>query len=222
MIGWEGIGNDPADVYHQSMTPSQTKSTTESLALYAETLRGNNASALSIKAYMGDLKQFLAWLQTRRVDWDIPYRIERIDIVGFINKLAAEKKTAVTRRRKLAAIRGFLKFCKDNQIIFGNPADTIEAPIREQKDPVVLLKTEYKALLQVAGKNRRDFAIVMLFLQTGLRVSELVNLRLGDVSLETKELTVRQGKGRKDRVVPLVGQALEALKAYLKVRTLKS
>ena len=57
-----------------------------------------------------------------------------------------------------------------------------------------------------------DFAIVMLFLQTGLRVSELVNLRLGDVSLETKELTVRQGKGRKDRVVPLVGQALEALK----------
>jgi integrase/recombinase XerD len=59
----------------------------------------------------------------------------------------------------------------------------------------------------------------MLFLQTGLRVSELVNLRLGDVSLETKELTVRQGKGRKDRVVPLVGQALEALKAYLKIRT---
>ncbi len=92
------------------MTPSQNKSTTESLALYAETLRGNNAAALSIKAYMGDLKQFIAWLQTRRVDWDIPYRIERIDIVGFINKLAAEKKTAVTRRRKLAAIRGFLKF----------------------------------------------------------------------------------------------------------------
>ena len=56
------------------------------------------------------------------------------------------------------------------------------------------LKTEYKALLQVAGQNKRDFAIVMLFLQTGLRVSELVNLRLGDVSLETKELTVRQGK----------------------------
>jgi site-specific recombinase XerC len=69
------------------------------------------------------------------------------------------------------------------------------------------------------SRYRRDFAIVMLFLQTGLRVSELVNLRLGDVSLETKELTVRQGKGRKDRVVPLVGQALEALKAYLKVRT---
>jgi hypothetical protein len=52
------------------MTPSQNKSTTDSLALYADTLRGNNASALSIKAYMGDLRQFLAWLQTRRVDWE--------------------------------------------------------------------------------------------------------------------------------------------------------
>jgi len=87
------------------MIPSQKKSTTESLALYEETLKGNNVSALSIKAYMGDLKQFIEWLQTRRVDWDIPYRIERIDIVGFINKLAAKKATAVTRRRKLAAIR---------------------------------------------------------------------------------------------------------------------
>ena len=50
------------------MTPSQKKSTTESLALYEETLKGNNASALSIKAYMSDLKQFVEWLQTRRVD----------------------------------------------------------------------------------------------------------------------------------------------------------
>jgi integrase/recombinase XerD len=86
-----------------------------------------------------------------------------------------------------------------------------ERPRAESSD-VVGLKTEYKALLQVAEQNRRDFAIVMLFLQTGLGVSELVDLRLGDVSLETKELTVRQGKGRKDQVVPLVGQALEALK----------
>jgi integrase/recombinase XerD len=57
------------------------------------------------------------------------------------------------------------------------------------------LKTEYKALLQVAGDNPRDFAIVMLFLQSGLRVSELVNLRVDDVDFVSKEITVRQGKG---------------------------
>jgi site-specific recombinase XerD len=171
---------------------------------------------------MGDLTQFLAWLQTRRVDWDIPYRLTRMDIVEFINHLASQKATSGTRKRKLASIRGFLKFLKDHQIIFGNPADTIEGPIREERDPAILLKTEYKALLQVAGGNKRDFAIVMLFLQTGLRVSELVNLKLQDVDFAGKELTVRQGKGRKDRGVPLVGQALEALKSYLAVREKRS
>jgi integrase len=151
------------------MRPEEKKTTTESIELYRESLAGNNYSPESIKAYLSDLSQFVGWLQTRRVDWDIPYRIARIDIVEFINHLATKKASAVTRKRKLAAIRGFLKFCKDNQLIYGNPADTIEGPIREERDPAILLKTEYKALLQVAGGNTRDLAIVMLFLQTGLR-----------------------------------------------------
>jgi integrase/recombinase XerC len=200
------------------MTPQEKKTTTQSIELYRQTLQGKNYSVQSIKAYLGDLEQFMEWLKKRRVDWDIPYRIQRIDIVDFINFLAGQKASAETRKRKLASIRGFLKFLKDNQIIFGNPADTIEGPIREERDPAILLKTEYKALLQVAGENEGDFAIVMLFLQSGLRVSELVNLRLSDVDFESREITVRQGKGRKDRVVPLVGQALDALKAYLPVR----
>jgi integrase/recombinase XerD len=200
------------------MRPEEKKSTTESIELYKQSLEGNNYSKESIKAYLSDLSQFVTWLQTRRVDFDIPYRIARIDIVEFINHLGAKKASSVTRKRKLAAIRGFLKFCKDNQIIYGNPADTIEGPMREERDPAILLKTEYKALLQVAGGNTRDLAIVMLFLQTGLRVSELVNLKLTDIDFTSREITVRQGKGRKDRVVPLVKQAEGALKAYLKVR----
>src|SRR5215208_7115950 len=200
------------------MTPQQKRTTTESVAIYKQALIGKNFSPQTIKAYIGDLEQFIQWLKTRRVDWDIPYRIERINIVEFINFLAAQKASAQTRKRKLATIRSFLKFIKDNQIIYGNPADTIEGPIREEREPAILLKTEYKALLQVAGENPRDFAMVMLFLQTGLRVSELVNLKLQDVDFGSRELTVRQGKGRKDRVVPLVGQAHQALKAYLAVR----
>jgi integrase len=58
----------------------------------------------------------------------------------------------------VTAIRGFLKFCKENQIIFGNPAETVEGPIREEKEPAILLKTEYKALLQVAGEQVRHKA----------------------------------------------------------------
>src|SRR4030095_1101535 len=155
------------------MRPSEKKTTTESIELYKQSLEGNNYSVQSIKAYLGDLAQFITWLQTRRVDWDIPHRIERIDIVQFINHLAEHKASAITRKRKLAAIRGFLKFCKDNQIIYGNPADTIEGPIREERDPSILLKTEYKALLQVAGGSTRDWGIVTLFLQTGQQFPEV-------------------------------------------------
>ena len=56
---------------------------------------------------MGDLEQFISWLQTRRVDWDIPFRIERINIIEFINFLASQKASAQTRKRKLATIREF-------------------------------------------------------------------------------------------------------------------
>ena len=120
--------------------------------------------------------------------------------MAFINHLASKKATSGTRKRKLASIRGFLKFLKDNQIIYGNPADMIEGPIQEERDPAILLKTEYKALLQVAGEYPRDFAMVMLFLQSGLRVSELVKLKLQDIDFVSHEITVRQGKGRKDHI----------------------
>src|SRR4051812_33426460 len=134
------------------MIPQQKRSTTESIGIYKQALSGKNFSPQTIRAYMGDLEQFVQWLQTRRVDWDIPYRIERINIVEFINFLGVQKASAETRKRKLATIRGFLKFLKDNQIIYGNPADTLGGPIREEREPAILLKTEYKALLQ--GKRR--------------------------------------------------------------------
>lgn len=73
--------------------------------------------------------------------------MHRINIVEFINYLDVQKASAETRKRKLASIRGFLKFVEDNQIIFCIPADTIEGPIREEREPTILLKTAYKALI---------------------------------------------------------------------------
>jgi len=62
----------------------ERKTTTESIDLYTQTLHGKNYLPQSIKAYLGDLQQFIEWLKTRRVDFDIPYRIQRIDLVEFI------------------------------------------------------------------------------------------------------------------------------------------
>jgi integrase/recombinase XerC len=192
--------------------------TTEARALFEKALAGNNYSEATIRAYTDDLGQFIQWVKETRVDWDSPTHFTRIDIVEFLSHLAAKKTTGVTRVRKLAAIRNFLTFLKENSIISGNPAETVKGPLREEKEPPILQQNEYKALLFEASKNIRDYAIMQVFLQTGLRVSELVHMTLSDVDLENKTLLVRQGKGKKDRTIPLEEQAIGALKKYLKER----
>ena len=192
--------------------------TAQSIELFGKTLTGNNYSDNTIRAYKDDLRQFLGWVGKSRVDWDNPVRFSRIDIIEFLNHLAAVNDTGNTRVRKLSAIRKFFHFLKANNIIAGNPAETIESPIKEEKDPEVLFRNEYKALLFEASTNPRDYAILQVFLQTGLRVGELVNLKIDDIDLDNKNLIVRQGKGRKDRTIPLEDQSTNALKNYLVFR----
>ena len=81
-----------------------------------------------------------------------------------------------------------------------------------------LYKEQYKALLYEASDNIRDYAIIQTFLQTGIRLSELASLRVDDVDLEHRILTVRQGKGKKDRQIPLVDDVVKALRNYMRYR----
>ena len=89
---------------------------------------------------------------------------------------------------------------------------------REEKEPGILYKEQYKALLYEASGHPRDYAIIKAFLQTGIRLSELANLTVDDVDLEQKLLTVRQGKGKKDRHIPLVDEVVKVLRNYLRYR----
>jgi site-specific recombinase XerD len=132
--------------------------------------------------------------------------------------LASQRRTGVTRVRKLAAIRKFFTFLEENRILAANPAHAVKGARREEKEPNILFKEQYKALLYEASDNIRDYAIIQTFLQTGIRLSELVNLCVEDVDLEHRILTVRQGKGKKDRQIPLVDDVLKALRNYLRYR----
>jgi site-specific recombinase XerD len=192
--------------------------TTQSLQIFLRALQGQNYSSKTLRAYGDDLTQFLGWVQKNRVDWDIPTRLTRADIEGFMQYLAAQRMSGVTRVRKLAAIRKFFAFMAENKILQGNPAHTVKGARREEKEPNILYKEQYKALLYEASDNIRDYAIIQTFLQTGIRLSELVNLRVDDVDFEHRILTVRQGKGKKDRQIPLVDEAVKALRNYLRYR----
>jgi integrase/recombinase XerC len=192
--------------------------TTQSLQLFLRALQGQNYSPKTLRAYGDDLQQFLAWVGKNRVDFDIPTRFSRGDIEGFMQYLAAQRMTGVTRVRKLAAIRKFFTFLEENSILAANPAHTIKGARREEKEPNILYKEQYKALLYEASDNIRDYAIIQTFLQTGIRLSELANLRVDDVDFEHRILTVRQGKGKKDRQIPLVDDAVKALRNYMRYR----
>jgi integrase/recombinase XerC len=192
--------------------------TTQSVQIFLRALQGQNYSPKTLRAYGDDLSQFLGWVAKNRVDWETPTRLSRADIEGFMQYLAAQRMSGVTRVRKLAAIRKFLTFLEENKILAGNPANTVKGARREEKEPNILYKEQYKALLYEASDNIRDYAIIQTFLQTGIRLSELVNLRVDDIDFEHRILTVRQGKGKKDRQIPLVDEAVKALRNYLRYR----
>jgi integrase/recombinase XerC len=192
--------------------------TAQSLQLFLRALQGQNYSPKTLRAYGDDLTQFLAWVEKNRVDWDSPTRFSRVDIEGFMQYLAAKRLTGVTRVRKLAAIRKFFTFLEENSILAANPAHTVKGARREEKEPNILYKEQYKALLYEVSDNIRDYAIIQTFLQTGIRLSELANLRVDDVDFEHRLLTVRQGKGKKDRQIPLVDDAVKALRNYMRYR----
>jgi integrase/recombinase XerC len=192
--------------------------TTQSLQIFLRALQGQNYSSKTLRAYGDDLTQFLEWVQKNRVDWETPTRFSRADIEGFMQYLASQRMSGVTRVRKLAAIRKFFAFMAENKILAGNPANTVKGARREEKEPNILYKEQYKALLYEAAHNIRDYAIIQTFLQTGIRLSELVNLRVEDVDFEHRILTVRQGKGKKDRQIPLVDEAVKALRNYVRYR----
>jgi site-specific recombinase XerD len=183
--------------------------------VFLNALSGNNFSGESVRAYSADISQFIEYLQSVRVDWNNPKKLERLDIVGFMNRLAGLKRSGTTRARKLASLRHFLKFLKENGVIAGNPAETVIRARKEEKDPTVLFKNEYKALLFEAQGNSRDYAILLTFLKSGIRESELADLQIDDVDFLHDTLRVREGKGKKERTVPLMPELKRALRRYV-------
>jgi len=196
----------------------QTMTTTQAIDLFKTALVGNNFSPKTVRAYVDDVRQFTQWLATSRVNADDPKTIGKLDINKFLGHLAQKRTTGKTRYRKVVALKKFFAFLTEHRMIKNNPAADVIPPLKEKRLPHVLKKNEYKALLFEAEKTPRDYAIIQTILQTGLRISEVTNLTVQDIDLINKILTVRQGKGKVDRIIDLLDIAVEALGSYVKVR----
>ena len=188
------------------------------LASYLRSLAGANKSPSTIVAYRTDVQQFLDFLTETDITVAQPADITRQDVSEYLNVLADQGRSGITRARKLAAIREFFRFLQDEGIIAKNPTQGVATPKKERNGRNTLRPDEYTKLLSLAGANPRDFAILQVFLQTGVRVSELCALTLDDIDLANRTLRVAPGKGRQSRTITLEKKGIQALRSYLVVR----
>jgi site-specific recombinase XerD len=187
------------------------------LATFLNALAGKNRSAATIRAYQTDISQFISFLHATNVSIHSPADVEKIDVMEYLSALARKALTGIARARKMSALREYFRFLEGIGVIIKSPTTGIETPKREKNGRQVLRSDEYTKMLSLAGAHPRDYAILQVFLQTGIRVSELAHLKIEDIDFIKPAITVR-GKGSVEREIALEKKGIHALKSYLAVR----
>ncbi len=180
------------------------------------TERGRAASTL--EAYRRDVRGWWRWLRKRHAGHADLASVGEPDIQAYIAELRGQARAPATVARAVVAVRSLYRFLAEDGVLPADPGAEVETPRVPSGLPKALTEAEVQALLEaVVGDDpvaRRDRAILEVLYGTGLRISELVGLRLGDVDLESGLLRAF-GKGSKERVVPLGRHAIGALYAWL-------
>ena len=191
---------------------------------YLEELARGGASPHTVSAYAADLSQFLEFLSPPEMAPPEPPAVDLLMLREWLAALYRMKLAAVTIRRKLAAVRGLFRFLLREGIVPLNVGRLVRTPKAPQKLPEVMTPDQVNTLIDGVAADQferpfpaRDRAIFELLYGCGVRVSELAGLNLEDVDRTERWLRVR-GKGRKERQVPLPGQAAGALERYLAQR----
>lgn len=174
-----------------------------------------NMSPLTVKAYQRDLDEFTAFLGKEDIKEDeIDHRILRF----YSSSLMMKKNSKKTIARKLSSLRTYYRFLNKNGYRDNNPFTYFERQKLDKKLPEVLTIKEVMDLMEIEispskDLNLRNKALIHLLYSSGVRVSELVNIKLDDIYWENQEIKVL-GKGNKERFVMLYDEAVNILKSY--------
>jgi integrase/recombinase XerC len=182
-------------------------------------LTAQDKSAHTIKGYLSDLRRFARWFEQTNGYALSPEGITAIDVRQYRQYLQTVKHyKAATVNRRLSAIRTYTQWALDMGQINFNPVENVQGITQQEDAPRWLEKREQRTLLRQVSLNHnaaetsaalqqavRDRLILVLLLNTGLRVSELCQVQLGDMEISERKgsLQVRQGKGGKAREIPL-------------------
>jgi site-specific recombinase XerD len=181
---------------------------------FIEYLKKKKRARATIVAYGKDIDQTLAYLRTiGKVHVE---EVTQDELEAFVKKLGSDNYTPKSVSRKINSIKTFFRFLKTTGNQTTDPAHELEHPKFEVKPPRILTRLEYRALRDACRSDTRIYAIVELFLQTGLRIAELASLTLPDI--RDNEIVVKSQENHPERLVPLNKAAKEAIQHYILVR----
>lgn len=176
-----------------------------------------NFSKKTIQSYLNDVNQFFLFNNVK------PSKIHSNDIRGWIISLKESGLESVTINRKISSLRSYFKLCKRESWINQDPSQKIKLLAVKKRLPNFFSESSMKNLFsEVKFPNNftgaRDRLILEIFYSTGIRVSELVNLKNSQFNLTSKTLIVL-GKGKKERIIPLLNNVIKHYKTYMKFRS---
>lgn len=165
-------------------------------------------------SYARDLKKASEYLNGSGVD--APEKVTASDLQNYIEYLQSEKKSAATVSRNMAALRSFFQYLKEKNIISEDPSYNLKPPKVEKKPPNILSIEEIDRLLDQPDshtfKGIRDRAMLELLYATGIRVSELIHLKVTDLDSERGYIVCRENS--KERFIPFGESTRSALRLY--------
>lgn len=175
-----------------------------------------NLSANTVSSYQIDINAFVAFIKNENIN--DPSKVTTENISSFFKILKDVGLSATSSARYFSSLKGFFLYLLRNKYILKNPIEKISAPKISQKLPAVLTVNEVEKILCLPDvKNKlglRDKAILELFYACGTRVSELINLKIGDLFLKEEIIRVF-GKGSKERLIPIGSSAINWMEQYL-------
>lgn len=188
-------------------------------ASFARALKAENKSAKTLEVYGSAIERLGEWLEEQGHSVDIA-DISPDDVRGFISHLLDTRSDA-TAQNRYRALNRFFNWCVDEGELDRSPMEKMKPPSIQERPPPVLTVEQLDALLKTTEgtgfEERRDRAIFMLLMDTGMRRSEIATLSVNDLDLDTETVRVL-GKGNRVRVVSFGNKTLQALDRYLRAR----
>ena len=202
------------------MTTPQLETLLDQFEAY---LKSRDRSVHSVRAYLSDVRLFAAWFEPHTKEPFVPENVTDYDVRDWRDELSKQDgRKPATVNRKLAALSTFFDWAIEQGLAKSDPTYRVQGIIQQQTAPKALAEDDVKRILRCARKagNLRDLALLHLLAATGLRASEVAALNRFDLEMSGYSgwVTVRFGKGKKQRRVPVNANARAALNEYLDSR----